>query len=143
NHDGQRIVVNVDRLDRIARNIGIGGDHDGDGVADVVDAVAGEHGVLWRFQIGNRGGAGDVAAFVVDVGAGEDRDDAGQVPGGGGIDPSDSRVRVRAAQDGCVQQPRQPDVIDVGANPFDQAGIFDPLHRTADVWRFVVSHGGP
>ncbi len=74
--DRQRIVVDVDRLDRVARDVRIGGDRDGNGMADVVHAIAGEHGVLRRLQIRYRRRARDQAAGVVDVGAREDGDDA-------------------------------------------------------------------
>ena len=58
----QRVVVHVDRVDAVARDVRIGGDDDGDGVADEVHAIAGKRRVRRRFQIGNRRAAGHHAA---------------------------------------------------------------------------------
>ena len=142
-HGGQRIVVDVDRVDRIARDVRIGRDHDRHGVADEVDAVARQDGVLGRLEIGNRGGARHQAARSVDVGAGQDGDDARDRARGGDVDASDARVRVRAAQDGRMEHPGQAQVVDVGRQPLDQARILDPLHRPADVRCQCFSHATP
>ena len=47
---GQRIVVHLDGLDRVASQVGIGGDGHYHAVTDEVDPIAGEHGVSRRFQ---------------------------------------------------------------------------------------------
>ncbi len=142
--DRQRIVVDVDRVDGVARDVGVGGHRYGDGVADEVDAVACEDGVRRRLQAGDRRGARHGAARRVHVGAGKDADHAGDRLRGRGVDADDARMRVRAAQDRGVQQARELHVVDVGADALDQARILDPLHRAADVRRGVgVSHGPP
>ena len=138
----QRVVVDLDGVDRVAGDVRVGRDRDGDGVTDEVDAIAGEHGVARRFQIGDGCRARHRAARIVDVGAGEDRDDARNGFRGRRLDAADARVRVRTAQDARVQQTGEPEIVGVGAEPLDEARILDALHRTADV-RSRVRHGRP
>ena len=108
----------------------------------VIEAFAGGHGVARRFQIGDGCRARHRAARIVDVGAGEDRDDARNGFRGRGLDAADARVRMRTAQDARVQQTGEPEIVGVGAESLDEARILDALHRTADV-RSRVRHGRP
>ena len=69
-HGGQRVVIDVDRIDRIARDVWVDRDHDRHRMADKIDAVAGEHRMPRRLQIRNRRGAGNGAARSVHVSPG-------------------------------------------------------------------------
>ena len=50
-HDRQRLVVDLDGFERVDRLGVAAGDHDGDGVADVADLVAGDREVRRRLQV--------------------------------------------------------------------------------------------
>ena len=142
-HGRQRIVVHVDRVDGVARDVRIAGDDDRDGVADEVHAVARQDRVLRRLEIRNGGGARHQAARRVDVGAGQDGDDARDRARRRDVDAGDARVRVWAAQDHGVQKPGEPHVVHVGGDPLDQTRVLDPLHGAADVGSSGVSHATP
>ena len=76
--DGREcLVVDFDEVGGVARDVAVRGDDDGDGMADVVDAVLGEEVVMRHAQAGEGRGAGH-GAEMLDVLAGEDGGDAGR-----------------------------------------------------------------
>ena len=70
------LVIDFDEVGGVARDVAVRGDDDGDGMADVVDAILGQEVVVGHAQAGQGGGAGH-GAEMLDVGAGEDGGYAG------------------------------------------------------------------
>ena len=142
--DRQRIVIDIDGIDGIARDVRVGRDGHCHGVTDEIHPVAGEHGVLRRLEVRNRRGARNQTAGGVDVGTRQDGDDTGNGARRRDVDAGDAGVRMRAAKDDGVQEAGEPQVVDVGGEAFDEPRVLDALHRAADVGRADrVSHGPP
>ena len=55
---GQCFVIDFDEVGGVARDVAVGGDHHGDGMADVVDAILRQQMMMRHAQSGQRGGAG-------------------------------------------------------------------------------------
>jgi hypothetical protein len=94
----QRRPVDLDGLDRVAGLIHRVRDHEGHGIADVAHHIARENrikraGERIDFQVEQAG----KAAEVLDVFRRQDRTDARQAPGAGGVD-GEFRVRMRRTQ---------------------------------------------
>ena len=89
-----------------------GGDDRRDRLADVADALDGEGVVLPADRrlalaaLGRRLVDGHGAAVGLEVGAGDDRDDARALQHGRGVDPADPRVGVRAPDERHVVEAR-------------------------------------
>ena len=127
-HDrGQRVVLDVDALERVLGDVGVGGDHRRDLLALEAHLVGREHGLRVARQ---RRHPGEVVGF--EVLAGDDGDDARDLLRGARVDPLDLRVRQRAAQQRHVEHARQVDVLDEVAVAPDQAVVLDPLAAVAD-----------
>ena len=75
------LVIDLDEVGGVGRDVAIGGDDDGHGMADEVDAVLGQQVVVRHAEAGEGRGAGH-GAEGLDIVAGEDGDDAGVVEGG-------------------------------------------------------------
>ena len=106
----QRLVLDVDQLQRVVRRVLVGRDHERDLLALEAHLVAREHGLR---VVGDRGHPGQAERLEI-LG----RDDGRDVRVGErlrGVDRDDAGVRVRAAQDRAVHHPGQPDVVEVGA----------------------------
>ena len=103
----QRLVLDRDQLERVARRVTVPGDHECDLLALEPHLVGREHGLHVPRQRRHPGQAalGQVRAgeHCLDLRVGQSR---------GGIDRDNARVRQRAAQDRAVQHPRQADVVD-------------------------------
>ena len=69
---------------------------------------------------------------AVEVGAGEHRDHAGQLPGGGDVEGRDRPAGDVAAHERHMEHAGHDDVVDVRAVPGDQPGILAPLHALTD-----------
>ena len=102
----ERVVGDVDRLDRVVGDRIAVGQHDRHAVTDEVDRVGGDR-VVRRVQhvLGDRprarhGGRPEIA----EIGAGVHRTHAGHRRRGGGVDRHDAGVGVRAAQHGHVER---------------------------------------
>ena len=61
---GQFLVVDFDEVGGVARDVAVRGHDDGDGMADVVDAVLGEEVMMRHAQSGQGGGAGHGAEML-------------------------------------------------------------------------------
>ena len=117
-HEGERLVVDVDQLQRVLGRVSIDGCDRRHRIADepygVVEGVTAVLGDLLDFVVvllpaGNPAGAPhDLAVLVRDDGF-----DAGQRARLRRVDADDPRVRMRTAQHACVQHSRQPDVAGV------------------------------
>ena len=98
----QRLVVDVDQLERVLRDVGGLGDDGRDLLALEAHLVGGEHGLRVARE---RRHPGEVV--LRHQLAGDDRDDARQRRGARGVDRLDAGVRVRAAQELQVEHPGQ------------------------------------
>ena len=115
---GQRLVVDVDQRQRVARDVLVGRDHERDLLALEADLVAREHGLR---VVGDRRHPGQ--AERLEVLGGDHRGDAGQRERRRGVDRVDLGVRVGTAQDRAVHHPGQADVVQVGALAADEARV--------------------
>ena len=141
--DRQWVVAHIYGFGAVASRVSVGRDDHDHRVTDEVHAFSSKHGVLRQLQIRNRCRAGHDAALFVDVGAGEDGNDAL-----GGfcrfcVDAGNPRMRVRAPHERHVQKPRQPHIVRVGADAFDEARIFNPLHRLPGIFLRLATHREP
>ena len=140
---GQDVVVDVDELERVGGDVGIGGDDGGDLLALVAHLVGDEH----RLRVARQRRHPRQAVLRHEV-AGDDRDDAVERGGGRRVDAVDARVRDRSAQDRHVQHAGQRDVVEVVALALDETPVLVALHAVADpadlggrVGRRVVGRG--
>ena len=114
----QRLVLDVDQLQRVVRRVLVGRDHERDLLALEADLVAREDGLR---VVGDRRHPGEPERLEI-----LRRDHGGDVrvrERPRGVDRDDARVRVRAAQHRPVHHPRQPDVVEVGALAADEARV--------------------
>ena len=133
--DRQRLVLDVDQLERVARGVVVVGDDERDLLALEADLVGGEHGL----RVG-RQRRHPREPLRLEVLAGDHRADLRVLQRGGGVDRDDPRVRERAAQRGAVQHARQLDVVDVVALAADEARVLLALHP-AEADRALVGDG--
>ena len=125
---GQRLVVDVDELERVVRLIRRFGDDDADDVADVADEVARAAAVCRHLQV--RVGQQPRARHRlqrVNFRAGEDGDDAGRALRARRVDACDARVCMRAAQHRGVHHVGQREIVGVGRRARDEPRIFAAL----------------
>ena len=128
---GQRLVVDVDELERVACGVAVLGDDEGDLLALEAHLVGGEDGEGVVRQRGD-----PRQAERLEHRAGDDGLHLRVRLGGRGVDALDARVRERAAQDGAVQHAGQHDVVDVVALAADEAGVLLAEHAAeADGFR--------
>ena len=127
-HRGQRLVVDVDELEGVVRLILGFGDHDGDGVADEPDKIRGQRAERCGLQIGIRDQprAGNRFQHARRVGARVHGDDAGGLLRAARVDAAETRMAVRAPQDGCVCHPGQDEVCGVTRRSGQEPGILAP-----------------
>ena len=125
---GQRLVVDLDQLQRILGEVAVGGDNDRDRLADIAHALDRDRPALDR-----RLYADDEARRQRgDLSAGENGRDAECLARRRSVDGADFRMRVRRAQDRGVQRAgTYAEVVDEAAAPDEQRGIFDTLNRLA------------
>jgi hypothetical protein len=94
----QRIVIDGDQLDGVARAIRIVGDHHDDRLADEAHPAGGQRKDAARTrQRGVRGVDRNGPAGTPEIGGRVHADHARRAPGRGGVDGEDPRVRVRRA----------------------------------------------
>ena len=132
-HGGQRLVFDLDQLDRLARDArGFGGDR-GEHVADAARL----------FALGDETGPVlvDLAdpALARHVLGGGDRDDAGQRARPGDVDLDDAGARMRRQRDDAIEQAGRVDVGDERPLAERQFGPLIALERLADA--AVLDHG--
>ncbi len=122
----ERLVVDVDHLGGVLREVEALGDDERDRVTDEAHLVVRQ----WRTW-GLRSVATDrrvplLLDVRVQVGGGEHRAHAGHGPRRGRIDAPDAGAGERTAHERRVQHPGQRDVVDVGAVAGEEPGVFDP-----------------
>ena len=136
-HNGQRVVVDRDQLERVVRDVRVLGDHARDLLALHAHLVGREHGLR---VAGERRHPREVV-LRQDL-AGHHDDDAGKLGGTRRVDRVDLGVRERAAQDRHVQHVGQDDVVDVVALAADEPLVLLALDAAAEPFglRFLNSH---
>ena len=122
---GERLVVDVDPLERLAGRGLVLGDRRGHRLALVAHHVDGEDGAVAE-------GGAEVRVAPVEVGAGDHGVDAGHGARGARVDRPDPRVRVRRAQERGVQHPRPRQIGDVARPSRDLVQRVGPRHGSAD-----------
>ena len=144
--DGQGLVVHLDEVARVLGERARFGHHGRDHLTDVADLRDGQ-GVAHAVA---HGGARDGARHagrprllnVGDVGSRHDREHAGQGQSSRGVDASHAGVGVRAPHHGGVRHARHLEVVDEGAAAGEQARVFPPRDRRADVAAFGRAGSG-
>jgi hypothetical protein len=119
----QRLVLDVDQVERVTRRVAILGDDERDLLAVEAHLVGGEHRLGVVRQRGHPG-----EAERLERRAGDDGVHLRVRLGLGGVDRHDPRVRVRAAQDRAVEHAGQLDVVDVVAVAADEAHVLLAEH---------------
>ena len=121
-HGRQLVVLDLDQRERLFGEGGrLGGDR-GDLVADAPDLAALEREMILD----------EAERMLLDVGSGDDADDAGQGARARRVDANDAGVRQRGPQDPAVQHPRQLEVVEEARPPGDLLGAVLLRGRPAD-----------
>ena len=133
--DGRRelLVVDDDRLHRVAcRDAGLG-NHDRHGIAHVTHLVDRNRPVLRDLDVvGDRPHARHrVGPFVAQVRAAERSDDTLHRARALHVDAGDAGVRVRAAHEPHPERAGNHDVVDEAGLTGEQRGVFPAAHRRA------------
>ena len=118
----QRLVLDLDEVGGVGRDIAVGRDDEGDLLVLEQDLAVGQHHLHIARQ---RRHPGELDGLQV-LG-GQHRDDAGQRLGLRRVDLDDPRMAVARAVEVAVQHAGQLDVVDVIALALDEARVFDAL----------------
>ena len=129
---GQRLVDDVDALERVAGDVRVVADHERDGLADVADDVARDRRLQIAVRARRRGDAVRDDRVRRHVRRREDRVHAGKVERALDIDRDQPRVRVRRPQDDGVEHAGHADVVGELPAPLDVPLAADPGMRLAD-----------
>ena len=131
-HDRQRFVVDLDRVDAVGRDVALGRHDRGDLLRLIEDRVGRKDHLLVAHERRH-----PVQVERHEVLARDDRDDARNLEGLRGVDVLDPGVRERAPRDVQVEHAGQLHVVDVLALSADEARVFlalDALADTADLY---------
>ena len=123
----QRLVLDVDQLQRVLGDVGGLGHDRRHLLALEAHLVGGEH----RLGVAREGGHPGEVVLRHQV-AGDDGDDTRQGLRPGGVDRDDAGVCKGAAQELHVQHPRERDVVDVVALAADEALVLLALDRVPE-----------
>jgi hypothetical protein len=133
-HGLERLVSDVDQLERVARRGITRGEHTGDAVADVARLARGErvmrrilHVLRDRPRAGHR-----CRPCISQVRAGVHGDDAVGTCGAARVDRRDPGVRIRTAQHGEVQCPGDVEIVGKASLAREQGGILAAKHPRAE-----------
>ena len=119
-HGRQLFHLDIDRVDRVPRDVAVVGDDDRQRLTHVAHLVTGERQEVRRGIGGEDGHRREFAQ----VAGGEHCLHAGQGGRLGGIDGDDAAVRDIAAAEAEMQETGQLNVVDVGATALDQPLVF-------------------
>ncbi len=134
---GQRLVLDLDQLRRVLREIHTLGDDKGDGVADQHRAVLRQRRARWHEHrravaaSARNDRAGGAEFLGRPVFAGQHREHARHLLRGTDVDGADARMRMGRAQHKGVGEARQYEVVGVAAATGQQPRIFGARHRLA------------
>ena len=126
---GQRLIVDLDQVERVFGDIAVFGDDKRNGLPDIAHPIAGNRPAFDIGLYSHRHAAGEPRH----VRAGHDGKDAGQRAGGIRIDRPDLGMAMRRAQDRQMRGVA-PDgqVVDVAAAAGQKSGILDTFDGPAD-----------
>ena len=137
----QLLVLDLDQLDRIGRDVAVVGDHEDDLLVLEQHLAVGEH----HLHVA-RERRHVVQVQGLQVLGGEHRAHARQRLGLRDVDRLDARVAVLAAHEVAEQHARQLQVVDVVALALDEADVLLALARAADAAQrrlaLFLGHGG-
>jgi hypothetical protein len=126
-HPRQRLVADLDELERVVRHVRVLGDDAGDLLALHADLVGGEHGLRVAGQGRHPG-----EVVLGEQLARHHRDDARQRLRRRGVYRVDASMGELRAQDRHVQHPRELDVVDVVAAALEEALVLLALDAVTD-----------
>ncbi len=131
----QRLEIDGDQLDRILGKVTAFRHHPDNGLADIAHLAARQRQDRRRVITAHARGREQRLDRGFDVVRGQHRKHAGGGARGGAIDGADARMRVFAAAEGDMQQARHLAVVDVSAEPGQQARVLGALDAGADNFR--------
>ena len=127
--DRQRLVIDLDQLQRVLGEVTVRRHHHGDRLADIAHALDRDRPALdVRLHAGEqrRPERGH-------LGRGDHRRDALRGARRAHVDRADDRMRMRRAQHGGVQRARRhAEIVDVAPAPGEQGRVLHPLDRLPD-----------
>ena len=124
---GKRLVLDLDELDRVGRDVAVLRDHEGDLLPLEEDLAVREH----RLHVA-REGRHVVEVEGLQVLRGQHRGDPGERLRGLRVDGLDAGVAVGGADEVAEEHARHLDVVHVVALALGEAGILHPLSFTAE-----------
>ena len=124
--DGQRVVLDLHRLDAVGRGVAVGRDDGRDLLRLVHDLLGRQHHLRVRHQRRH-----PVQVVLLERLAGDDGEHARDLQRLRWVDLHDLRVREGAPHDVHVEHPRQLDVVHVVALAAEEARVFLALDRVA------------
>jgi len=136
-HRRQWSIADFDEIERVLGTIAVGGDHDGDWLADITHAIGCyrptfDAGLYAHHQARRQ---------RFDVGAGDDREDSIRGFRRGAIDRLDFRVRVRRPQDRRLERAgRYAEIVEIVAAAGQQCRIFKSRYGAADPILYALRH---
>ena len=149
---GERLEVHHQRVRGVGGAVRIVGDDDGHRLARVPRLAGGERGMPVDAERRRRHERRHRVGDVGEVRRGDHGDDAGQGERGAGLDPADTRARVRAPHDGRVRHARHAEVVHELAPADDEALVLLALDGRAErrrqwarrgPWRVAHSRRSP
>ena len=123
-HHRQRLPLGFDQLQGVDSGSRIVGEDGDDWFADIARHVRDQQRVVRFVDVGHDGHDVDVAQLG-HVGAGHDVEDARRVSGSGDVEAGESRMRVRAVQDGHAEGVGELDIVDVLAGPDQESAVLE------------------
>ena len=129
---GLRIDLDLDRIDRVLREVaGIGHNH-GDRLADAADVAVREHAKWPVATVGRFAVDQEVLGELVEVGGDVHGRDSRHGGGCRGVDRHEGAAGKVTASERDVQRVRQRDVVDVTAPAAQESSVFVARHALAD-----------
>ena len=129
---GQRLCLDCHQIGGILGSVGIGGEDDGDGLADIAHAIGGEDRLAIRIEAFDAGEAKIDRRNVGDIRRGPDRDDSRNVARRGRVDRANARMGMGRTNHAHVQLMGKRDVGGEAAVAGDERPIFKTRYRAAD-----------
>ncbi len=127
-HGRQLFVIGLDQRGCLFCDVRIGGEHDCDGLADIVHLAVGEDRLVVEGRTVER-----IGDHLLDVIDGDHAIHARQLPRRAHVERFDASMRDRAAEDLSDQHLGQAEVVHVVGTAGDLGRAFQPRHRAPDL----------